>query len=187
MANIYKSEEGESPYKEHIEVTSVVQLEAIDRDAVAQMTDRLLAGAQGGQSKRAFSIDTDYDEARALLNITLAGSLPASSFLDYKYAADKRLFEESTKVSTIVLIDPIDSAFAGSITGYLLANAENHEKHVRNHPEHDVPLRIDSEYDEARQRLTLILNGSVFAIRYFCMIIYARFTQRLDRKARNAP
>jgi hypothetical protein len=186
MANIYKSEEGESPYKEHIEVTSVIQLDAIDPNAANRMADRLLAGAASLKSKGPLSIDLDYDQALGQLKITLAGSLPATILLDYKYEADNRLFAEGAKVSTVVLIDPIASPFAGSITGHLLATAENHEKHVRNHPEHDVPLRIDSEYDEARLRLKLVLSGSVFAIRYFCMLIYARFTQRLDRQARSA-
>jgi hypothetical protein len=185
MANIYQSEEGESPYKEHIEVTSVIQVDAIDSDAANRMADRLLAGAESLKTKGPLSVDLDYDEALEQLTITLAGSLSASILLDYKYEADKRLFAEGAKVSTVVLIDPIDSPFSGSITGHLLANAENHEKHARKYPEHDVPLRIDSEYDEARLRLKLVLSGSVFAIRYFCMLIYARFTQRLVRQTRS--
>jgi hypothetical protein len=177
MANIFVCKTGERPYEEHVEVSSLVQLGAIDRDAANRMTDRLLTGAESLRSKGPLSVDTDHNAARGELRVSLVGTLSAvNRLLNYKSEADQRIFEERAQVSTVVRIDPIDRPFSISLTDHLSAAAHHH-------PQNDVPLRIDTTYDEAGMRLELVLTGSVFAISYLLMILYLRLTQRLNRVA----
>jgi hypothetical protein len=184
MANIYSfvesQEASQRPYKENIEVTSVVVLDSIDSDSANRITVQLLACADSLKSKGSLRIDTEFDPALNRLQITFFGSLAAvMRILNCKDVADNRVLEDDVAVSGRVQIDPIDGHFSTSLSSHLLISAKNH-------PQNDMPLRIDSEYDESGRRLKLVFNGSNFAVTYLYAIVYLRFTQRLDRQARSA-
>ena len=183
MTNIYKFdagyEEGQRPYIEDIVVTSVLTVDNVDRDRLSRLTDGLLVGAETLKNKGPLQIDTDYNAGQTQLKITLVGSLSAVNRLsNQKDAAGERLFEDGHEVSTAVQINPIHSHFASSLTGHLLGAA-------RNHQQNDVPLHVGSEYDETGLQLKLQFDGSIFAVSYLLLIVYLRFTQRLDRTARD--
>ncbi len=61
----------------------------------------------------------------------------------------------SVEVSSIVQIDGVGTTLANRITNLSLAAAQGHQG--------DVPLRIDTLFDEERARLKVIVFGSVDA------------------------
>jgi excisionase family DNA binding protein len=66
----------------HVEVSSIVQAEAVDRATADRLTTGLLAASNGrsGQSDP-LRIDTIYDPARARLKVILTGSLATTASL----------------------------------------------------------------------------------------------------------
>jgi hypothetical protein len=163
-----------------VAVSSVVEMNAIDRDAMTLTTQHLLAGAESLKEKGLLQIDTDHNAVSQQLKITLAGSLPAvRNLLNYKFATDKRLFDERAEVASIAQIDLIQRPFADSIASHLTVDA-------RNHPQSDLPLRIETEYDIPHLRLKIVLNGSIWAVSICLGTVLVRLTQRLERKSRSA-
>jgi hypothetical protein len=112
MTTIYKVEadapllsiESLQPIEERVAVSSVVEVSVINRDALTLTTQHLLAGAESAKEKGPLQIDTEHDAVRQQLKITLAGSLPAvRNLLNYKYATNKRLFDERAEIASIGL------------------------------------------------------------------------------------
>ena len=161
---------GAALFKKRVAVRSLVEIDRIDRDAATRISHDLLQGSEQYQDKGPLRIDADYDQGRAQLSVTLVGSLPAMKLLDHADQQGKRLFEEQARVSMTVQIDPVQRPAAIAVTDHLLAAAKNH-------PPHDLPLRIDTDYDEAHARLEVMLAGSVFATSYLLMLIHVHLTQ----------
>ncbi len=66
----------------HVEVSSLVQVEAIDREMADRITIGLLAAAKGPpDTVNPLRIDTVYDPARARLKIFLSGSATTTASL----------------------------------------------------------------------------------------------------------
>ncbi len=66
--------------------------------------------------------------------------------------------------------DAIDADTASRMTNYLLAASKNH-------PQEDLPLRIDTVYDEQRGRLRIIITGSFAATSYLLLLVSLRLEQ----------
>ena len=63
----------------HVEVSSVVQIDAIGRDAASRVTNSLMAAAKGRrEDDEPLRIDTIYDEERERLKVILSGSIATS-------------------------------------------------------------------------------------------------------------
>ena len=58
----------------HVEVSSIVQIDAIGTDAMSRVSTMLMAAAQGG-GERALRIETVYDPERATMKIIVLGGL----------------------------------------------------------------------------------------------------------------
>jgi excisionase family DNA binding protein len=66
----------------HVEVSSIVHVDAIDREAADRVTIALLAAAKGRRDvPDPLRIDTVYDPERARLKIFLSGSVPTTASL----------------------------------------------------------------------------------------------------------
>jgi hypothetical protein len=179
MPTIYQTEDGVAPYAERVEASSVIEIDAEDRDHADRIAQHVLAAASAVSNRGPLRIDTGYDEHRKRLTITLAGCLPAMDLLNHHCEADERLFNERTPTSAVIEIDPIARPFASSLEMHMTACA-------RNHPQTDLPLRINTGYDAARQLATFTFSGSIFAVSYFFTIIHVRLAQRMNREARHA-
>jgi excisionase family DNA binding protein len=71
--------ESEIP-RRHVEVSSIVQVEAIGVDAASRVTNSLMAAAKGRSAGDApLRIDTIYDQERARLKVILIGSIAATA------------------------------------------------------------------------------------------------------------
>jgi excisionase family DNA binding protein len=68
------------PRQRHVEVSSVVQIDAVSHDTVRRVTAHVIGAAKaartGGSSPR---IETIYDPERAQLKVIMIGSLPAAA------------------------------------------------------------------------------------------------------------
>ena len=59
----------------HIDVSSIVQVDAISPDSVSRLTNMLMAAAKAPREEdHALRIDTIYDEERACLKVFISGS-----------------------------------------------------------------------------------------------------------------
>jgi len=66
----------------HVEVSSIVEIDAIDSESAGRITTALMAGAKGGPDPQApLRIDTIFDPERARLKVILTGSLGATTSL----------------------------------------------------------------------------------------------------------
>jgi excisionase family DNA binding protein len=71
----------DAPHRE-VEVSSIVEVEAIDFDAASRITNSLLASAKGrSEGDEPLRIDTIYDRERERLKVILIGSLAATTSL----------------------------------------------------------------------------------------------------------
>jgi excisionase family DNA binding protein len=70
------------PATRHVEVSSIVHVDAIDKGTADRVTTGLLAAAKGrSDAADPLRIDTVYDPERARLKIFLSGSVPATASL----------------------------------------------------------------------------------------------------------
>ena len=70
------------PPQRHVEVSSIVQIEAIDFDAAGRVTGALMAAAKGRpDADEPLRIDTIYDQERARLKVILTGSIATTASL----------------------------------------------------------------------------------------------------------
>jgi excisionase family DNA binding protein len=70
------------PPRRHVEVSSIVQIEAIDFDAAGRVTGALMAAAKGRpDAEEPLRIDTIYDQERARLKVILTGSIATTASL----------------------------------------------------------------------------------------------------------
>ena len=66
----------------HVEVSSIVEIDAIDSESAGRITTALMAGAKGAPDPQApLRIDTIFDPERARLKVILTGSLGATTSL----------------------------------------------------------------------------------------------------------
>src|SRR5262249_43983935 len=73
---------GKAARARHVDVSSIVEIEAIDGETAGGLTTALMAGAKGGSDPSApLRIDTIFDPARARLKVILTGSLGATTSL----------------------------------------------------------------------------------------------------------
>ena len=64
------------PGHRHVEVSSIVQIEAISFDAASRITNALMAASKGRpEENEALRIDTIYDKERARLKVILSGGI----------------------------------------------------------------------------------------------------------------
>jgi len=73
--------EGETP-RRHVEVSSIVQIEAISVEAASRVTNAMMAAAKGRpEADEPLRIDTIYDQERARLKVILTGSISTTASL----------------------------------------------------------------------------------------------------------
>jgi excisionase family DNA binding protein len=66
----------ESGALRHVEVSSIVQVEAIDVDSASRLTNALMAAARGPRdADQPLRIDTIYDRERSRMKVILTGSI----------------------------------------------------------------------------------------------------------------
>ena len=66
----------------HVEVSSIVEIDAIDAESAGRISTALMAGAKGGPEPGApLRIDTIFDPSRARLKVILTGSLGSTTSL----------------------------------------------------------------------------------------------------------
>ena len=66
----------------HVEVSSIVQIDAISADAASRVTNTLMAAVKGrNQDDEPLRIDTIYDEERGRLKVILTGSIGTVTWL----------------------------------------------------------------------------------------------------------
>lgn len=66
--------------RRHVEVSSIVQIEAIDFAAASRVTNALMAAAKGrSEDDGPLRIDTIYDQERSRLKVILIGSIAATA------------------------------------------------------------------------------------------------------------
>jgi excisionase family DNA binding protein len=70
------------PRHRHVEVSSVVQIDALSKESAARISNHLVGAAQPPRGDGStLRIDTVYDEERAGMKIIVIGSLPAAADL----------------------------------------------------------------------------------------------------------
>jgi excisionase family DNA binding protein len=70
------------PRHRHVEVSSVVQIDALSKDSAARITNHLMGAAQAPRSDGSpLRIETIYDVERAGMKVMVIGSLPAAESL----------------------------------------------------------------------------------------------------------
>ena len=70
------------PPRRYVEVSSIVQIEAIGFDAASRVTNALMAAAKGRSADdEPLRIDTIYDEERGRLKVILTGSIVTTASL----------------------------------------------------------------------------------------------------------
>jgi excisionase family DNA binding protein len=68
--------------RRHVEVSSIVQIEAIRFDAASRVTNALMAAAKGRSADdEPLRIDTIYDQERGRLKVIVTGSIVATASL----------------------------------------------------------------------------------------------------------
>ena len=68
--------------RRHVEVSSIVQIEAISFDAASRVTNALMAAAKGRpEGDEPLRIDTIYDQERARLKVILSGGIATTASL----------------------------------------------------------------------------------------------------------
>jgi excisionase family DNA binding protein len=73
---------GSEPSRRHVEVSSIVQIEAIGFDAASRVTNTLLAAAKSRpEGDDPLRVDTIYDQERARLKVILSGSVATTTSL----------------------------------------------------------------------------------------------------------
>jgi len=66
--------------RRHVEVSSIVQIEAVDFAAASRVTNALMAAAKGrSEDDGPLRIDTIYDQERFRLKVVLIGSIAATA------------------------------------------------------------------------------------------------------------
>ena len=71
-----------APARRHVEVSSIVQIEAIGFDAANRVTNTLLAAAKSRpDGDDPLRVDTIYDQERARLKVILSGSIATTASL----------------------------------------------------------------------------------------------------------
>jgi hypothetical protein len=173
MKNIYNSAEGQTSYAEHVEVSSVLQVEASDQSAADAIARSLLIAAVGQpRHDGPLRIDTQYDAAQTLVQIAFTGSIRATArMLDHKMAAGERLFHELTKALTVVQIDGFDRVMTIGLIDALTAATNSY-------PGEHGALRIDTDYDDRRRLFKLTIAGAIFATTYLLFIVGMHLSQR---------
>ena len=69
-----------APIRRHVEVSSIVQIEAIGFDAASRVTNTLLAAAKSRpEGDDPLRVDTIYDQERARLKVILTGSIATTT------------------------------------------------------------------------------------------------------------
>ena len=77
-----------APAQRHVEVSSIVQIEAIGFDAAGRVTNSLLAAAKSRpEDDDSLRVDTIYDQERARLKVILSGSIATTASLLKFFAA----------------------------------------------------------------------------------------------------
>jgi excisionase family DNA binding protein len=70
------------PPRRHVEVSSIVQIEAISFDPASRVTNALVAAAKGRpEADEPLRIDTIYDQERERLKVILTGSITTTASL----------------------------------------------------------------------------------------------------------
>jgi excisionase family DNA binding protein len=71
-----------APARRHVEVSSIVQIDAIGFDAASRVTNTLLASAKSRpEEDDPVRVDTIYDQERARLKVILSGSIATTASL----------------------------------------------------------------------------------------------------------
>ena len=71
-----------APPRRHVEVSSIVQIEAIGFEAASRVTNALMAAAKGRPADdEPLRVDTIYDRERARLKVILTGSVVTTASL----------------------------------------------------------------------------------------------------------
>ena len=65
----------------HVDVSSVVQIDAISFEAASRVTNTLMAAAKGRDRDQPLRIDTVYDRERGRLKVILTGSVASTAAL----------------------------------------------------------------------------------------------------------
>lgn len=66
----------------HVEVSSIVQIDAVSPDQASRMTNGLMGATNSrGHGDAPLRVDSIYDEARARLKIIVTGSVPTTAWL----------------------------------------------------------------------------------------------------------
>jgi excisionase family DNA binding protein len=70
------------PPRCHVEVSSIVQIEAISFDAAGRVTNAMMAAAKGRpEADEPLRVDTIYDQERARFKVIITGSLATTASL----------------------------------------------------------------------------------------------------------
>ena len=151
-------------------VTGVVHLDGIDRptaDRSAQVVRDFAAACAHGP----LEIEEAYDEPRSRLTLTVTGSLPGVlRLLNGKTQGGARLIDDRAGTSLVAGFDNVGSEKAVAINDHLLNAAKNH-------PRGDQPLDVRTEHDALRARLTVRVDGSLFATSYLLFLVNLHLTQ----------
>jgi len=63
------------PRHHHVEVSSVIQVDAVSQETAGRVTNHLAAGAKAAQDGSALRVEAIYDEERSQLRVIVIGSL----------------------------------------------------------------------------------------------------------------
>ncbi len=166
----HPDKEGASQAIRKTDAIGVLHWDGIDHVQADRSTQHVRAAASAS-TYGPLAVDSTYDERDARLTLTIRGSLAATlRLLNDKSASGERLIEDSTASSIAVHIDGVGSVKAVAINDHLLNAAKNH-------PRGDRPLEVRTEHDEQKQRLGVMLTGSLFATSYLLFLVNLHLTQ----------
>jgi excisionase family DNA binding protein len=64
------------PRHRHVEVSSVIQVDAVSQDAASRVTNHLAGAAKAPRDGSGLRVETIFDEERSQLKVIVIGSLP---------------------------------------------------------------------------------------------------------------
>jgi excisionase family DNA binding protein len=76
------SAQDEIPRRRHVEVSSVIQIDAISQETADRVTTHLLGAAKANRDEDApLRVETIYDEVRARMKVIVIGSLASAGYM----------------------------------------------------------------------------------------------------------
>lgn len=166
MVTVFRSDSNADSAPSRARSMASMHIEVESAELATALTNAFVESAEGyDASGGPLRIDAAYDPDKRRLAIVLDGSV-AGTFhvLESQREDGTSLIAETVFITVEVRIARVHRQGANFLATHLITASHNH-------PQTDLPLSVDTPYDEREQRLTVNLRGSGFATGYLLALI----------------